>query len=68
MQDICKNPKPTHDDMALIPAQGRDQAAVDQDIAAARADGDARRAGPPQSPKWVHEDESVAPDSDCPEA
>ena len=37
MQGICDNPQPTHSDMALIPAQGRDQAAVDQDVAMARA-------------------------------
>ena len=51
MQDICNNPKPTHDDMALIPAQGRDPAAVDQDVAAARANEQAR-VGPPE---WVHD-------------
>ena len=65
MQDICSNPTPTHDDMALIPAQGRDPAAVDQDVAAARASAAAKRAGPPQSPEWVHEGD---PDADCMEA
>ena len=64
MQDICNNPKPTHDDMALIPAQGRDPAEVNQDVAAARANEHARRMGPPQSPKWVHDEEAgeVTPD------
>ena len=43
MQDICSNPKPTHSDMALIPAQGRDPEDVKQDIAQARAAAEAIR-------------------------
>jgi len=57
MQDICNNPKPTHSDMALIPAQGRDPEDVHQDIAQARAAAEAIR------------NERVAalgPDPDCP--
>ncbi len=44
------NPKPTHSDMAVIPAQGRDPAAVDRDVAnappsSARANGAKQRPG-----------------------
>ena len=35
-KNICSDPKPTYSDMALIPAQGRDPQAVDQDVQAAR--------------------------------
>ena len=37
------DPKPTHSDMALIPAQGRDPMAVEQDVADARSMEHARR-------------------------
>ena len=61
MQDICKNPKPTYNDMALIPAQGRDPAAVAKDVDAARATEHARRmAVPSQTPQWV-----LDSDPDC---
>ena len=53
MQDICNNPKPTHDDMGLVPAQGRDMAAVNQDVAQVRAVQRAQRMGPPQGPQEV---------------
>ncbi len=58
MDNICNNPKPTYNDMALIPAQGRDPAAVNQDVADARAQEQARRAVPPamgRDPQWVYE-------------
>ena len=52
MEGICSNPKPTHSDMALIPAQGRDMESVDQDVQDARA---TRRAvSPPAEPQWVY--------------
>ncbi len=57
MQDICSNPKPTHSDMALIPAQGRDPANVQADVHQARVAAEAIR------------NERVAalgPDPDCP--
>jgi hypothetical protein len=64
MQEICKNPQPTHDDMALIAAQGRDPQAVNQDVAAARANDHARRMGPNPAPQWVHDDEASEPCQD----
>jgi len=55
MQNICSNPKPTYSDMALIPAQGRDPQAVDQDVQDAR---EARRAvSPAAGPQWVYDQE-----------
>ena len=52
------NPKPTHSDMALIPAQGRDPEAVDQDVQDARAvDHNRRAASPPEGPQWVYGNE-----------
>jgi hypothetical protein len=55
MQDICHNPKPTHDDMGLIPAQGRNMEAVQQDVADVRAAQRAQRMGPSQGPQWVYD-------------
>ena len=52
------SPQPTHDDMALIPAQGRDPVAVDQDIQNVRAaDHNRRAASPPEGPQWVYDNE-----------
>jgi len=52
------NPKPTHSDMALIPAQGRAPEAVDQDVQDARAaDHNRRAASPPEGPQWVYDNE-----------
>lgn len=48
------NPMPTHSDMAIIPAQGRDQAAIDQDVAGARAAEHMRRQTSSQGPEWVY--------------
>jgi hypothetical protein len=55
MRDICSNPTPTHDDMALIPAQGRDPEAVRQDIAAAKGRVHAQRMNPsyPGPQQWA---------------
>jgi hypothetical protein len=59
MQEICKNPQPTHDDMALIAAQGRDPAVVNQDVADARASDHAKKMEPEYpGPQWVHDDPS----------
>jgi hypothetical protein len=58
MQGIGSNPQPTHDDMALIPAQGRDPATVEQDVQDARAAEQVRRAAmPPEGPRWVYENQ-----------
>ena len=55
MQSIGSNPQVTHDDMALIPAQGRDPHAVQEDVAAARAAEKDRRDDPAYGgPKWVY--------------
>jgi hypothetical protein len=64
MQCIGHDPKPTHNDMALIPAQGRDPEAVNQDVAAARASDHARRMGPSPAPQWVHDEEASEPQPD----
>ena len=60
MQDICHNPKPTHNDMGLIPAQGRNMEAVQQDVADARAaDQTCAADGPPQGPQWVYDSDDT---------
>ena len=50
-------PKPTHSDMALIPAQGRDPEDVHADICQARAAAEAIRA---------ERIAALGPDPDCP--
>ena len=57
MEGICDNPKPTHSDMALIPAQGRDMEDVQQDIRQARAAAEAIR---------NERVTALGPDPDCP--
>jgi hypothetical protein len=53
------DPKPTHSDMAVIPAQGRDPAAVAQDVADARAVQHARVAQPDYpGPQWVYDNDN----------
>jgi len=59
MKDICGDPKPTYNDMAVIPAQGRDPQAVDQDVADARAAERIRKSAVPNDgPQWVYDDET----------
>ena len=61
MKDICGEPKPTHNDMALIPAQGREPQAVAQDVASARiAERLRKAANPSDGPQWVYDNDEAS--------